>query len=124
MPYNTLVEDDCPVRRIVPDRRRNGEPSRQFRIDEYILRAIQRFDKAALDAILRCAVSEDIILNGFVSMECLVEGLSVLFSSEDTAVIAALDLVVGNTTLSTVSIWYYCFLKRNFMACGSPPVPA
>lgn len=65
----------------------NGEPSRQLRIDEYILRAIQRFDKAALDAILCCAVSEDIILNGFVSMECLVEGLAVFFSSEDTAVI-------------------------------------
>ena len=118
------MEDDCQVWRIVPDRCRNRKPFRQLRVDENILRTIQRFDKAALNAILCCAVSKDIILNGFVGMECLVEGLSVFFSSEDTIVIATLDLVVGNTTLSTVSIWYCCFLKRNFMACGSPPVPA
>ena len=111
MPYSALMEHDCPVRRIMPDRRRNGEPSRQLRVDEYILRTIQRFDKAALDAILCCAVSEDIILNGFVGMECLVEGLSVFFSSEDTTVITTLDLVVGNTTLSTVSVWYCCILN-------------
>ena len=86
----------------MPDRRRNGEPSRQLRVDEYILRTIQRFDKAALDAILCCAVSEDIILNGFISMECLVEGLSVFFSSEDTAVIATLNPVVGNKSSSVL----------------------
>ena len=80
----------------MPDRRRNGEAFGQLCIDIDFCGTVKLFNEAALHALFCGAVGVDVILDGLGSVEGLLQRFAVLFRREDAAVVAALDLVVGN----------------------------
>lgn len=60
MLHCAFMEYDCPVRRIVPNWRRNKETSGQLCIDEHFVCAIKAFGKLAFHTLFGRAVGKDI----------------------------------------------------------------
>lgn len=94
--YRSLVESDCPVGRIVSDRSRNMESSRQLCIHAYFFGIIQVLGESALHAFFGVAVGKYVVLNMLCRLESLVNARRGLFGSKDGAVILSFDLVVRN----------------------------
>ena len=61
-----LIESDCPVRRLVTNRRRNLEGSRQFGVDTHLVCCVQILSKLSLNALIRRSIREHIVLNVFL----------------------------------------------------------
>ena len=92
----TLIESDCPVRRVVTHRSRNLECSRELSVNAYFFGCVQILGKFSLNTLFGRTVCKHIILNCFLCKERLVEALCVLFGGKDSAVLFALYSIVGN----------------------------
>ena len=88
MTHLPLAKHNRPIRRITSDRRRDGEPARQFRIDQYLVPAVEILGKSPL----HIAIREHIVLNRLLRLVCL--GVGALLRRKDTCIVAALDRIV------------------------------
>ena len=83
VPHLPLAKHNRPVRRITSERRWDGEPARQLRIDQHLVPAVKILGKFPL----HIAVREHIVLNRLLRLVCL--GVGALLRCKDARIVAA-----------------------------------
>lgn len=95
----TLIESDCPVRRLVTHRCGNLESSRKLFVNIYFFGYFQILGKFSLNTFFAITVNKHIILNCFLYKERLVKALC-FFGGKDSAVEFSFDAYCRYLSLS------------------------